>query len=93
MDKYLTWRNIIVNKPSGQIKNSDMRRVRADHQVRLAHTEEHWVALRFGEIQELFHCALINEKRDGYEMSSPQLPKEAQQTCGVRIWTLLGSTV
>lgn len=35
--------------PSREVKNSDVSSVCTDHQVRLAHIEQHRVSLRLGE--------------------------------------------
>lgn len=44
--------------PSGEVKDSNVCCVRANHQVGLTHTEKHRVSLCLGKGQKLLHCPL-----------------------------------
>lgn len=44
--------------PSGEVKDSDVRCVRAHHQIRLTHTEKHRVSFGLGKGQQLLHRSL-----------------------------------
>lgn len=50
--------------PSGEVKDSNVCRVRADHQVGLTHTEEHRVSLCLGKGQQLLHCPLKKRQKN-----------------------------
>lgn len=57
--------------PSGKVKDSDVRCVRAHHQIGLTHTEKCRVSFSLGEGQQLLHCSLKKKKKPTHhEMSN-----------------------
>lgn len=57
-------RTFLINRPSGEVKHTDVCSVCANCKVRLTHTEKYRIAFCFGEGQQLLDSTLSKKKDD-----------------------------